>query len=90
MAWTKQGGTLSVINANSDNTTQLSQVQSIIDRESAAGILTVTRGRLRLRAPGDDGAESGHRISGTDAGDPHRERTSTSCIRITRRVISPA
>ena len=33
MAWTKQGGTLSVINANSDNTTQLSQVQSIIGQK---------------------------------------------------------
>jgi ribose transport system substrate-binding protein len=42
MAWSKQGGSVSNINANGDNTTQLSQIQNIIGQKSAAAVLTVT------------------------------------------------
>jgi len=69
MAWTKQGGTLSVINANSDNTTQLSQVQSIIGQKSAAGILTVTEAGSGY-APLVKMAQSAKIVFGNYAGDP--------------------
>jgi ribose transport system substrate-binding protein len=42
MAWSKQGGTVTSINANGDNTTQLSQIQNIIGQKSAAAVLSVT------------------------------------------------
>ena len=69
MAWTKQGGTLSVINANSDNTTQLSQVQSIIGQKSAAGILTVTEAGSGY-APLVKAAQNAGIVFGNYAGDP--------------------
>jgi ABC-type sugar transport system substrate-binding protein len=69
MAWTKQGGTLSVINANSDNTTQLSQVQSIIGQKSAAGILTVTEAGSGY-APLVKMAQNAKIVFGNYAGDP--------------------
>jgi ABC-type sugar transport system substrate-binding protein len=69
MAWTKQGGTLSVINANSDNTTQLSQVESIIGQKSADGILTVTEAGSGY-APLVKKAQSAGIVFGNYAGDP--------------------
>jgi len=69
MAWTKQGGSLSVINANSDNTTQLSQVQSIIGQKSANAILTVTEAGSGY-APLVQAAQKAGIIFGNYAGDP--------------------
>jgi ABC-type sugar transport system substrate-binding protein len=42
MKWSDQGETLTTVNANADNTTQLSQVQSLIG-EKTAGIMAVTQ-----------------------------------------------
>lgn len=69
MAWTKQGGSLSVINANSDNTTQLSQVQSIIGQKSANAILTVTEAGSGYAALVQAAHKAGI-IFGNYAGDP--------------------
>ena len=69
MKYTKQGGTLSVINANSDNTTQLSQIQSIIGGKTAAAVLTVTEAGSGY-APIVKSAQKAGIIWGNYAGDP--------------------
>ena len=69
MKWTKQGGTLSTINANSDNTTQLSQIQSIIGGKTAAAVLTVTEAGSGY-APVVKSAQKAGIIWGNYAGDP--------------------
>jgi len=58
IAWSKSGATLSVINANADTSTQLSQDQSVV-AEKAAGMMLITENPWGYQAIADSARKAG-------------------------------